>query len=188
VELPAVTISFRTFAQLALEDAEGRWELMAGGPRRKPPGSFLHGALIDALTEQIVPQLSGTAFRLSVNHARIMIDPHHVCTPDLAVVPRALSTRALRERPNALETYHTSLPLIIDVWTPPTAGFDVDARIPEYRRANTEEIWIVHPAARAITTWVRRTNGVYEEVIRAGGVLNAARIPDLALNIEMLFA
>lgn len=183
-----MTISFRTFAQLALEDAEGRWELMSGAPRRKPPESFQHGALIDGLMEQIVPQLRGSIFRLSVNHARLMIDQGHILLPDLAVVPRAISARAVRERPNALETYHTSLPLVIDVWTPATAEFNVEASIPEYRRANTEEIWLIHPAARAVTTWVRRTSGAYEEVIRVAGVLTAARVPDLSLDITALFS
>jgi Uma2 family endonuclease len=181
-------ISFRTYAQLALEDAEGRWELVGGSTRRKPPESFQHGAVIDSLVEQLVPQLSGTMFRMSINHARVMIDPHHILMPDLMVVPRAVSARAVKERPNALEAYHTSLPLVIDVWSPATAEFNVDARIPEYRRANVEEIWVVHPAARAVTTWVRRASGVYEEVIRAGGILAAARVPDLALDLNVLFS
>lgn len=187
-EYLTVAISFRTFAQLALEDAEGRWELVAGAARRKPPGSFVHGALVDALVEQLVPQVRGSLFRLSVNHARVMIDAQHVYLPDLVIVPRALTARAVRERPHALETYHTSLPLIIDVWTPPTAGFEIDTRFAEYQRAGTEEIWLVHPVARAITTWVRRTNDTYDEVIRAGGILRAARIPDLVLDIDALFA
>jgi Uma2 family endonuclease len=182
-----LAISFRTYAQLALEDAEGRWELVGGSSRRKPPESFQHGAVIDGLVEQLIPQLHGTLFRMSINHARIMIDPDHILVPDLMVVPRAISARAVKERPNALEAYHTSLPLVIDVWSPATAEFNVEARIPEYRRANAEEIWLVHPAARAITTWVRRASGAYEEVIRAGGILNAARVPDLALDINALF-
>ena len=183
-----MAISFRTYAQLALEDAEGRWELMGGHPRRKPPESFQHGALIDGLIEQLVPLLRGSDYRLSVNHARLMIDQDHILLPDLAVVPRAVSARAVRERPNALETYHTSLPLLIDVWTPATAEFNVEARIPEYRRANAEEIWLVHPAARAVTVWVRRTGGAYQEAIRVAGTLTAVRVPGLALDITALFS
>lgn len=183
-----VAISFRTYAQLALEDAESRWELVDGNTRRKPPESFLHGMVIDGLVEQLVPQLRGTAFRMSINHARVMIDSHHILLPDLVVVPRAVSARAARERPNALETYHTSLPLVIDVWTPATAEFNVEARLPEYRRACAEEIWLVHPAARAVTTWVRRASGAYEEVIRTAGIVKAARLPDLALDLNALFS
>jgi Uma2 family endonuclease len=182
-----VAISFKTYAQLALEDPESRWEMWAGEVRRKPPESFLHGALIDALVEQLVPQLVGGAYRLSVNHARLMVDPHQVCLPDLALVPRALTERAVRERPRALEAYHTALPLVIDVWTPATAEYDVDAKIPEYRRTSTDEVWLVHPAARAVTTWIRRPSGGYHEVIRAGGLLSPARIPDLKLDIHALF-
>jgi Uma2 family endonuclease len=188
LEFCIVAISFRTYAQLALEDPEGRWEMASGATRRKPPESFLHGAVIDALVEQIVPQLRGSPFRLSVNHARLMIDPYQVCLPDLVVLPRALSARAVAERPRALETYHTGLPLVIEVWTPATAEYDVEAKIPEYRRAGTDEIWLVHPTARAVTVWVRRPAAGYQEIIRGGGVLTPARIPDLALDIDALFA
>lgn len=184
----SMAISFRTYAQLALEDPDSRWEMWAGAVRRKPPESFLHGLLIDRLVEQLLPQLSGTPYRLSVNHARLTIDPHQVCLPDLAVAPRAVSERAARERPHALETYTTSLPLVIEVWTPATAAYDVEAKIPEYRRAGTGEIWLVHPTARAVTTWVRRPAGGYQELIHVSGTLAAARLPWLVLDLGALFS
>lgn len=179
-------LTFRTYAQLALEDPDGRWELDAGSPRSKPPESFLHGLLVDEVVEQLVPQVRGTPVRLSVNHARIATGPDGVCLPDIAVTPRTPTGRAATQ-PHGLEVYRNALPLVIDVWATPTREYDVPAKVPEYCAARTDEIWLIHAAAAAVTIWRRLPSGRYDESIRTAGILTALSVPELALDLDGLF-
>jgi Uma2 family endonuclease len=54
-----------------------------------------------------------------------------------------------------LEIYDEPLPLVAEVWSPSTGGYDVLAKLPEYRRRGDTEIWLLHPYERTLTAWRR---------------------------------
>ena len=87
-----------------------------------------------------------------------------------------------------LETYGQLLPLVVEVWSPSTGGYDVDAKFPEYRRRGDVEIWLIHPFARVLTDWRRQSDGEYAVLELRGGSVEPAALPGARIDLDALFA
>jgi Uma2 family endonuclease len=181
-----MVLSERTYHQVALEDPKGRWELHRGRLREKPPMSIGHGRLISRLHYLLQPQLDWDAYEIRQNHGRLRREEQTTYIPALVVIPAALS-RALLEDPHALDLYTEPLPLVVEVWSPSTGGYDVDAKIPEYQRRGDAEIWRLHPFERTLMAWRRRPDGSYEAATHREGVLRAAALPGVEVDLKALF-
>lgn len=181
-------ISEKTYEQVAVEDPAGAWELVCGRLRKKPEMTFAHDGTIIALQEQLVLQLDATAHAVSVNLARLRVSTGTYFVPDICVIPRALLTRGMRERPQRLEVYEEPMPLVVEVWSPSTGDYDVEEKLREYQRRGDLEIWRVHPYERTLTAWSRTPGGSYGERFHKDGAVYPASLPGVTIDLSRLFA
>jgi Uma2 family endonuclease len=105
--------------------------------------------------------------------------------PDLMVVPTAYSEE-IRDRP-VLAIFSDPLPLVVEVWSPSTGDYDVDAKVPVYQQRGDLEIWRIHPYERTVTSWQRQPDGSYQETIHRGGIVTPVALPGVAIDLETLF-
>lgn len=177
-------VSEQTYLQLALEDPN-QWELHCGQLRRKPTMTFGHNQVADELHFRLRQQLDPRRFivRLGMGHVRRSADSYYI--PDVFVVPIGLTT-PLRNRSDVLEAYGAPLPLVVEVWSPSTGDYDVDAKLPEYQKRGDLEIWRVHPFDRTLTAWRRQPDGSYTESHSAGGTVQPVALPGVAIDLDSL--
>ena len=79
------------------------------------------------------------------------------------------------------------LPLVVEVWSPSTGDYDVDAKLPVYQQRGDLEIWRIHPYERTLTAWRRQPDGSYQETIHREGMVKPAALPGVAIDLGALF-
>jgi Uma2 family endonuclease len=178
-------VSEQTYTQVALEDVEGSWELVCGQLRRKPAMTQEHNSIARRLGYALQRQLPIDDFEVAVNTGRVRIPGGSHFVPDVMVIPSAASA-GLRGRP-AIEAYDDPLPLVVEVWSPSTGEYDVDTKLPEYRRRGDLEIWRIHPYERTLTAWTRAAGGSYTERTVTGGEVRPVALPGVVVLLESLF-
>jgi Uma2 family endonuclease len=174
------------YRRFALGDPQGRWELHDGRLREKPPMSVEHGDLMVELTHQLRLQLDRGAFRLRTGHARVRVSAEKYYVPDVAVIPTGIEA-TLRRQPGSLDAYIEPLPLVVEIWSPSTGGYDVDTKVPEYMDRGHMEIWRLHPFERTLTAWVRRPDGTYAQAVHRGGIIRPTYLPAVGIDLDVLF-
>jgi len=178
-------VSEKTYLRVALEDP-GQWELHGGQLRRKPGMTAEHNDVALELGYRLRHQLNRQDYRVRVSMGHVRRSSESYYIPDVFVIPSELFQQA-RGRPNTLETYSAPLPLVIEVWSPSTGDYDVDSKLPEYQARGDLEIWRVHPFERTLKAWRRQPNGSYSAFEYAGGVVQPASLPGIAIDLDMLF-
>ena len=78
--------------------------------------------------------------------------------------------------------------MVVEVWSPSTGGYDVDAKLPEYQRRGDLEIWRLHPYERTQTVWRRRADGSCDESAYHGGTIEPLGLPGVTIDLDALFA
>jgi len=179
-------VSETTYQLIALEDPEGQWELHRGRLREKPAMSIAHNRLTMRLARQLDRQLDLDVFDLRVNLGRVRRADETYYVPDIYVL-RGGDTGLLPSRPDVLEVTDDPLPLVIEVWSPSTGGYDVDAKLPEYQRRGDLEIWRLHPYDRTLTAWRRQSDGSYVESVHRSGTLEPIALPGVVIDLDALF-
>lgn len=178
-------VSEATYRQVAMEDPEGRWELVCGRLRPKPIMTTEHGEVDRKLLRRLILQLDEDEFTVGDNiRQRVSTGSYYV--PDVCVVPRAM-VRRLRERPGSFEVYEEPLPLVGEIWSASTGDYDVEEKFPEYKRRGDLEIWRIHPYERTLTAWRRQPDGGYGESVHRGGVFRPAFLPGVAIDLDTLY-
>lgn len=179
-------VSERTYESLALEDAEGLWELHRGRLREKPGMGAEHTDLTFYLAHLLQLQLDRRVYKAKTNGTRLRRSSGTVYIPDVVVVPVELE-RHLRGRPGTLEIYDEPFPLVVEIWSTSTADYDINEKFPEYQRRGDEEIWRVHPFERAVTVWRRQPDGTYEAAFYQGGTIEVGSLPGVSIDLDVLF-
>lgn len=179
-------VSAETYERVALEDPEGKWELVCGRLREKPLMTTEHNETARALRDQFILQLDRARFAVADGDGRLRIASGTFFVPDLCIIPRAMVAR-LRERPGAFEVYEEPLPLVVEVWSPSTGGYDVEEKLVEYQRRGDREIWRIHPCERTLTVWRRQPAGSYISRLHDGGTIQPAALPGVTIEIDRLF-
>ncbi len=177
-------VSEEAYRRVALCDPDGQWELHRGQLREKPPMSAEHNVLIFHLGFLLQRQLPRDRYRLRVNAGRIRYAPEGTYIPDVAVVPVEIERT---QRGLGLEVYDEPLPLVVEVWSPSTGGYDVDAKLPAYQARGDQEIWRIHPYERTVTVWIRQANRTYRKSVHCEGAIRLATLPDVTIVLEELF-
>ena len=180
-------VSDKTFEQVVREDPEHRWELHCGRLVRKPAMTFDHNQVTMRLAWQLMDQLDRNAFNVRANMGHVYYASDRFYVPDVYVVPLALAAD-LRGRADQLEMYRDPLPLVVEVWSPSTGDYDIEKKLPEYRRRGDLEIWRIHPYERTLTAWVLGPEGTYTESVYRGGTVRPAALPGVAIDLDALFA
>ena len=175
-----------TYERVALDDPEGQWELHQGRLREKPSMSVGHNETMSELGFELRRQLDRAQFAVRINAGRARRADETYYIPDVFVIPIAL-TGPLRDRWDLLEVYDAPLPLVVEVWSPSTGAYDVDAKLPEYRKRGDLEIWRLHPRERTLHAWRRRPDGDYNEVVYHGGIVEPIALPGVRIDLDALW-
>ena len=176
-----------TYLRVAREDADRRWELRDGELVEKPTMTFRHHDVIGLLGHYLMDQLDLSHFRVHINGTRLRRASTKYFIPDLAVMPLELA-KAMLDRSDVLEIYSQPLPLVAEVWSPSTGEYDVNAKLPEYRRRGDQEIGRLHPFERTLTAWRRQADGTDAETTVHGGTISPNAFPHVTVNLDALFA
>lgn len=177
-------ISEEAYKRFVLSGVEGSWELHDGRLVEKPAMTFRHGQIPMLLGHFLLSQLDRAQFQV-VSELRVRRSSATVVVPDLMVVPAAYSEE-IRDRP-VLAIFSDPLPLVVEVWSPSTGDYDVDAKLPVYQQRGDLEIWRIHPYERTLTAWRRQPDGSYQETIHREGVVKPAALPGVAIDLGALF-
>jgi Uma2 family endonuclease len=181
-----MAVSEETYRRVALEDPEGKWELICGRLRDKPIMTTEHNDVQRELDWQINSQLDRSIYMVSPGNARLRIANGDYYVPDVCVLPRE-SVKRLRAQPGTFESYDEPALLVVEVWSPSTGRKDLEVKLPEYRARGDAEIWRVHPYERTLTAWRRRPDGGYDESLHTGGMIRPVALPGVVIEIERLF-
>ena len=183
----AVTpMSDEAFERLALDEPDGQWELYCGVPRRKPGMTFEHNAVTGAIHVMLANQLDRREFQVRSSIGHLRRPSRSYIIPDVFVIPRA-AFEPKRGHPDQLESYTEPLPLVVEVWSRSTGGFDLADKLAEYRRRGDAEIWLIHPYERTLTAWRRRPDGSYDETLITGGAVRTVALPGVVIELDALF-
>jgi Uma2 family endonuclease len=176
-------VSFETYQRVALEDPEGKWELVCGRLREKPPMTIELGLTGRRLQAMLTDQLGWADWSIGETRLRISTGTYYI--PDVVVLPMNL-VRTLER--GQFEVYADPVPLVVEIWSPSTGEYDVDTKFPEYRLRGDLEIWRLHPYERTLITWRRQADGTYQEELLRGGTVRPVALPDVSINLDELFA
>ena len=180
-------MSEETYRQFALGDPQGQWELLHGQLREKPGTSVEHGGITDHLLAFLYDQLDRNEYRIRTTHARLRRSADTYYVPDIVVIPTAIVQALLQSR-GSLDADADPLPLVVEIWSPSTGGYDINEKLPDYQARGDLEIWYVHPYERTLTAWRRQSQGIYTETVYRGGMVRPESLPGVAIDLDVLFA
>ena len=183
----AVPVSDELYEQVALADPSVRWELHCGDLVRKPVMTTEHDHLSRRLARIVGHQLDPERFDVATNGGRLRVSEGRYYVPDVCVIPMELVRRRLTWSPR-LEVFDEPMPFVVEVWSPSTGDYDVEQKLPEYRRRGDEEIWLLHPRRRTLTAWRRQPDGSYSETLYTGGLVHPVTLLGVAVDLDELFA
>src|SRR5215216_206600 len=178
-------ISEEAYQQFMLSGVEGSWELHDGRLVEKPGMTFRHGQIPILLGHFLLSQLDRDAYAV-VSELRVRRSSATVLMPDLMVVPTAYSEE-IRDRP-VLAIFSDPLPLVVEIWSPSTGDYDIDAKLPGYQRCGDLEIWRIHPLERTLTAWRRQPDGTYSEMVYHSGLIRPEFLPNITIDLDALLA
>ena len=131
-------------------------------------------------------QLDRRQYRVRHEGGRVRRPSRSYFIPDVFVIPRA-SFEPKRGHPDTLESYTEPLPLVVEVWSRSTGGYDVNTKLAEYQRRGDTEIWLIHPYERTLKVWRRRPDGGYDETLITEGIVRPVALPGVAIDLAALF-
>ena len=175
----------KTYEQRALEKDGQRLELHDGVSWEKPPMSFGHNRSMLMLSREFMIQCDPAMHVVSINASRVHRPERTYFIPDIAIIP-VVMTEQYRDREVALEVYDQALPLVVEVWSPSTGGYDIDAKLPVYQERGDVEIWRLHPFDRTLTVWRRRPDGSYEQSVHTAGLVTPVALPGVTIDLDAL--
>jgi Uma2 family endonuclease len=91
-----------------------------------------------------------------------------------------------RPDPGEADVHRAPALLVIEVWSP-DSDYDQRDKIAGYMHRGDAEIWLVQPAGRTLSRWVRRPDGQYDESSAAGPLAPAA-LPGVSVDVVTLLA
>ena len=180
----AQRISEEQYQRFVLSGVQGSWELHDGRLVEKPRVTFRHGQIPMLLGHFLLSQLDRDVYEV-VSELRVRRPGATVFMPDLLVVPTAYSAE-IRDRP-VLAIFSDPLPLVVEVWSPSTGDYDVDAKVPIYQQRGDLEIWRIHPYERTLTTWIRQADGSYLETTYREGIIHPVALAGVIIDLDELF-
>jgi len=186
-QLAVTRMSEAEFLDFVLADPEGRtWELWEGELREKPGMSSDHNWRMFYLGHLLQLQLNVDEYHARVNAGFLPRPETSYYIPDVAVIPVAME-REQDHLPGSLELYRHPLPLVVELWSPSTGRYDVDVKLADYQRRGDAEIWRLHPFERTVRVWTRQPDGSYAETLHREGTIRLAALPDVTIDLALLF-
>ncbi len=183
-----MVVRAQTIEELMLTEAGRFLEVHRGLLREKPTEmSEGHNIAAELVTRQLVLQLDPARFAVRSNAGRVRRGDETWYIPDVYVAVRA-APPSLRVASQRFEIFDEPLPLVVEIWSPSTGGYDVAAKLPEYMLRGDREIWFIHPGDLTLTAWRRRDDGSYADSVHRGGRIELAAVPGVVIDLDALFA
>jgi len=179
-------VSAEEFERFALSTEGCGWELHDGELVEKPGTSIGHDWAQGRLVVQLARQLDEDVFAVQSSAFANRGDANYF-VPDVCVIPIAL-VEPDRARWANLNVYAAPLPLVVEVWSPTTAIYDREVKLPEYQRRGDREIWFLHPFERTLSAWRRQDDGSYAESVVQEGTVQPVALPNVTIDLVKLFA
>ncbi|HYI16191.1 MAG TPA: Uma2 family endonuclease [Thermomicrobiales bacterium] len=173
------------YQHTVLADPDRKWELHDGRLREKPGMTWEHNRTVMLLGHLLLLQLDLRHFHV-FSEGRVRQSTGNIYIPDIAVIPTAFG-QEFENRPGVLAIFTDPLPLVIEVWSSSTGGYDVRAKLPEYQRRGDPEIWLIHPYERTLTAWRRQADGSYGERLYREEIVHETALPGVAIDLGALF-
>jgi Uma2 family endonuclease len=149
----------------------------------KPGMSWKLLDIMALLIARLHQQLDRAEYRVFAE-SRVRRPAATIFLPDVAVVPTAYG-EDIRDLP-VLAIFSDPLPLVIEVWSPSTGEYDVDAKLPVYQQRGDLEIWRIHPYERTLTAWRRQTDGSYHETLHRLDTITPVALPGVTIDLGAL--
>jgi Uma2 family endonuclease len=181
----AQRMSEQAYLEFVLSSDEGAWELHDGRLVEKPGMSWKHLDIVAHLIALLHQQLDRAAYRVFAE-SRVRRPMATIFLPDVAVVPTAYG-EGIRDLP-VLAIFSDPLPLIVEVWSPSTGDYDVDAKLPVYQQRGDREFWHIQPYEGTLTSWQRQPDGTYKEALHREGKITPAALPGVSIDLGALLA
>ena len=178
-------VSEATYRKLAEEDFESGWELVCGELRRKPGMTLFHNTISRDVARELQTQLPLDDFEATYNQARLRLHGGTFYVPDVVVIPTAFMPAHVDE--TGVEVYPEVMPLVVEVWSPSTGGYDVETKLADYQERGDAEIWRIDPRDRSVTTWVRSADGGYTARKYTRGSIRPSAFPGLEIALATIF-
>ena len=159
----AQRMSEEDYERFVLTGVDGAWELHDGRLVEKPGMTWKHGDIVTALGYLLVHQLDWSEYRVRFNEGRLRKPLDTIFIPDILVIPSSYGDE-FRDRP-ILAIFSEPALLVVEVWSPSTGKYDVDAKLPTYQQRGDREIWRIHPFERTLTRWERLPDGCYQQTL-----------------------
>ena len=130
-------------------------------------------------------QLDRGVFRIHVQSAKLGYTARNYFIPDVAGIPAPLVLPRLSE-PMAFNDYSDPLPLVVEIWSRTTGGYDFAARLPVYRQRGDREIMYIQPYEPTLSAWRRQPDGTYAEERYRGGIVPVLSLPSVTIDLDAL--
>jgi len=179
-------VSFAEYEQVVLDDGDNIWELVCGELVKRPPMTTEHEEVSAQLARQLIGQLDRRDYSVRANSGRLRVPSGNYRVPDVVVIPRAYVDR-LRAVPGTFEVHTEPMPLVVEVWSRSTGGYDTEEKLREYQDRSDLEVWRIHPYRRTLTRWIRQADGAYLESVVTEGVVEPAYLPRVVIDVADLF-
>ena len=172
------------YQEFVLSGVEGAWELHDGRLVEKPGMTWRHAAIASLLGFFLQSQLNLDEYRVFYE-GRVRRPAATVFLPNVFVVPTAFGEE-FRDL-LSLAIFSDPLPLIVEVWSPSTGDYDVEAKLPVYQQRGDREIWLIHPYERTLTSRRRQPDGTYQQSVHHGGAVTPVALPWVTIDLDRLF-
>ena len=164
-----------------LADEDNDWEFLDGRIVMHSPASNQHEALFSfllTLLNAYVGEKGGAMVRGSRYPMRL--DPNWSPEPDLMVIRDDRRGRMLRKYLDG------PADLIIEIASDSDPRLDVREKLPRYREAGVEEMWLIDPFQKQVHA-VNRSSGGYETAILTAGRLDSVVVPGFWIDVAWLW-
>jgi Uma2 family endonuclease len=178
-------LSEQEYRELALEEEDRSWELWDGVLVEKPWMSAQHNAVAFYLGVALANQLDDRVYRITVNGDRAQVSSRSFFIPDVMVIPVIYQASL---DPNDLGAYADPLPLVVEVWSPTTGRYDIEAKLPAYRQRGDLEIWFIYHDEGAVTVWRKQPDGTYADTRYTAGIVPVASLPGVTIDLDALLS
>jgi Uma2 family endonuclease len=172
-----------TFEDLLHTPDDGNhYEIIDGELIVSPAPSRIHqkflGRLFNIVATHVERNKLGEVYFAPVD---VQLFPHDVVQPDLIFI-RADRLHIYRDNP-----VQGPPDLVVEVISPTSRVRDTVRKARIYAAARVPEYWMPDPVERRFGMQVLR-DGHYEEVAPRSGTLRSTELPDLVLDLDLLFA
>jgi len=161
-----------------------RYQLIEGElVNMAPAPNLVHQTIVSNLIEIIAAYLSSHPIgRMYVAPTDVYLTDTNVFQPDVLFVGSARKS-ILKE-----DGLHGAPDFLVEILSPHTARYDINAKREVYARCGTEELWFVYPIANRIDVYLlQRDPGRPAHSHQAGAKFTSEIFPGLEFSVDEIF-